>query len=459
MTSRSNASDLPLLFDANKLKYNSLFIGLYAISVVVLFAGVHSPMVFMLHWYDVGLSKAVDTGLFPKYAAEYLTSNKDIIFSNFVIPLKTLFFFAALLVVIYPLCKTISAYRSRILNKWVNKKIILSVLSSFGILCLLVFPWRLAAYGEMSFDPFGYRDNKMWYYQRILSTALSYFLQMKGPVLYLTFSLFCTVLLLWIIYLFFLERNIVLSRIELISLGTSSFIVSQLYLPGHPEQLVYALMLSLFIMPTDSFSRLSVVVLCILTHEISIVPISFLALLYFTKEEKIKTGIIIALYGFFWLLSFGMNVSALLAVRDVDGGNGLTWMVQFPFREILGIAISIKLLWIVVGYTVLKKSEDRITIVSFIAIALLFTALGVDTSRLMGYSIVAVVLSYYWTRKEQLIHPQVLRYVIVGNLLLPSFYICTHVGVLFVNGIFPYGEDGRLLMANGLYQIFYMGLM
>jgi len=53
----------------------------------------------------------------------------------------------------------------------------------------------------------------------------------------------------------------------------------------------------------------------------------------------------------------------------------------------------------------------------------------------------------------------VLRYVIVGNLLLPSFYICTHVGVLFVNGIFPYGEDGRLLMANGLYQIFYMGLM
>jgi hypothetical protein len=77
----------------------------------------------------------------------------------------------------------------------------------------------------------------------------------------------------------------------------------------------------------------------------------------------------------------------------------------------------------------------------------------------MGFSIVALVLAYYWMKKENLINPRLLRYLVVGNILLPSFYVCTQTGMMFINGIFQHTADERVVIANGLYQIFYLGFL
>ena len=68
-----------------RIEYKSLFIRSYAVAVVVLFAGVHSPMLFMLQWYDRMVSGALDAGYLSQNTGEYLAANKELIFSNFIV--------------------------------------------------------------------------------------------------------------------------------------------------------------------------------------------------------------------------------------------------------------------------------------------------------------------------------------------------------------------------------------
>jgi hypothetical protein len=443
--------------------YSPIFNRCFAFSIVVIFAVVHSPMNFARIWYDRICTDFYSPGYISAEAYHYAESEKDLFLTHYYVPIRAILFFFSLSCVLYPVIVSIkNRYRQRA-SVWLHKKNLLTVLLSFVILCVLVFPLNLAYmgrdYAQMSYNPFGYLDLLNWFYQRLLMPSLAYFLQLEGPVLYFVFSLSCTLTLCGLVHLFFLERGIPLTMVELISICTSSFIVSQLYLPGYTEQMAYIFLILLFVVPTGPVSRLSIVVLAMISHEISTVVVVLIAIFYFTREERWNVGAVIVLYAFFWFLSYGLNLANLLAVRNVRGISGIGYLARYPVREILGVAVSMKLLWLVVGIALYKLKAERKVIAGFIAIALFFTVVGVDTSRLMGFGFLGLLLSFYWVKRDSLVRPTWLRYIMIANLLIPSFYIGTLSGLELINGIFNYNGTGSLVIANGLYQIFYLGFL
>jgi hypothetical protein len=422
---------------------------LFVPAMAVAFAIVHSPTQFLHRWYESVIRTLLSADLISKATADASIAQTIFFMQQYMAPLRTLMFFSAIAILFYPLVRSAIAHFREHPARIFSRKNIMTVFGSFAVISILVFPLTLGimaeGYAQVSIDPLGVFDNSNQVYQRILMPAMAYFLQCKGPLLYHLFSIGITVVLMLFIVIYFDLRGIVLTSLELISIGTSSFMITQFQSPGYTEPLAYLLLLLLFVIPTDSLARMSIVVLSILAHEVSAVVMTVIALFYFTKEEKVMTFSIFGMYAFFWLLSFGFDLRQLIQVRNVGEESALTWLLRYPLREVFGIFISFKLLWIVIGLALVKMSNDRFVIIGMITAAVFLTFGGVDTSRLMGYMFIAVLLSYYSIRKYSLVSETTLKYILFLNIVIPSYYVGTNVGPVQFNGLYQLLFDGSLL--------------
>ncbi|NUN68735.1 MAG: hypothetical protein HUU02_03390 [Bacteroidetes bacterium] len=444
-------------------RYPSWYLYLFVAAVVVLFANTHAPINFVMSWYDRVLTILLSSGYITQITFRSMLEQKDAVIVNVIVPVRTWSFFTALIIAAVPLLRDIARHVQRNGSIYTDRRTYTALLIPFGILCLLTFPSQLGLggnmYARMSLEPLSFNDSKLWFYQRLLMPSIAYLLMLKGPVLYFVFSLITTIMMYLLVLLFFRTRGITLSGLELVSIGSCSFMMTQLQIPGYTEQLAIIFLLLLFIVPTGTMGRMSLVVFSLLAHEISIVPLVFVALLYFTGRERAMMGVIIGFYVTFWIASFGGDIAQLLSVRNVYGKSGLQWAMEFPLRLVSGIALSYKLLWIPIAVAAVRFQSERWFIIGLSAIAVGFTLIGVDTSRLMGFALLALLTSLYLLKRE---HPEVHRWypaLLSVNIIVPSFFIGTNIGIALVNGFYETGSPVGTVVLNGLYQMIYLGVV
>lgn len=448
---------------ADEERYPSWYIHLFVVAVIVLFANTHAPINFVMSWYDRVLQILHSSGYISSLSLRSLTEQKDANIVNIIVPVRTWSFFIALIIASVPLIRDVRRHLSHNGTIYRDPRTYTALIIPFAVLCLLTFPSQLGLggnmYARMSLEPLSFNDQKLWFYQRLLLPSLAYLLMMKGPVLYFIFSLLTTVTMFLLVHLFFRTRGITLSRLELVSLGSCSFLMTQLQIPGYTEQLAIIFLLLLFIVPTGTMGRMSLVVLSLLSHEISIVPLMFLAVLYFTGKERAMMAVIILFYCTFWAASFGGDIAQLLSVRNVYGKSGLQWAMEFPLRLVSGIALSYKLLWIPILAAAVIFRKERMLILGLVSIAVGFTLIGVDTSRLMGFGLIALLTALYLFKEQK---PDVHRWypaLLTVNIIIPSFFIGTNIGIALVNGFYDTGGPAGTIILNGLYQMFYLGVV
>ena len=318
----------------------------------------------------------------------------------------------------------------------------------FLISGLLVVPVKLGimgiGYGEMSRDPFDFYDASNQIYQRLLMPALAYIVQFKGPLLFHVFSLLVTLCLIFFTLLFFEVNNIHTTLLENISVAGASFIITQFQSPGYTEQVSLLIVLIVVIVPMGTMPKVAAVSLALFAHEVSIVLFIVVALLYFSKEEKAWVGVVAAVYALFWLMSFGFDIGRLVDVRTVGGLSGFVWLAGHPLRELSGIVISYKLLWVVFFAALFAHSVELKRLLLFLLPGILATIFGVDTTRLMAFAFLAFLFALVYVKRYTLISEKNLQLLFALNLCLPSVYIGLNSGLVYFDGIYQLLYRGYL---------------
>jgi hypothetical protein len=188
--------------------------------------------------------------------------------------------------------------------------------------------------------------------------------------------------------------------------------------------------------------KIAAVSLALFSHEVSIILFIAISWFYFSKEEKAWVGMVIAVYVSFWMVSFGFDFGKLIEVRNVGGLSGFAWLAGHPWRELSGIVMSYKLLWVAFGIALLRHSAEMKRLLLFILPGIVATIFAVDTTRLMAFSFPAILFGLVYVKKYALISERNLQLLFGLNLCLPSVYI---------------GLNSGLVYFDGLYQLFYHG--
>ena len=397
------------------------------LSVIAAAAVIHSPALFAERWLNAAS---------VQYEAPYLSSSPCLYLVN---SFRALIFLISIIVLLWTFAFPISEYFAKLKPDLLNRKAVISAAAVFIAAGVLVIPSQLGimgvGYAEMSKDPFNFQDGSNQIYQRLLLPAVSYFMQLKGPVLFHLFSLLVTLILILCTLLYLQSRDIRTSLLENLSIGVSSFIITQFQSPGYTEQLSLVVVLLIVSVPLGLTARISGVALALFAHEVSVLLLIPVAILCFNKEEKIWSGLVVFIYCAFWLMSYGLDPSRLMAVRAVGGESGFTWLIDHPLRELWGIAASYKLLWIPMVLAMIK-SANRAEIALFILPGIVATFFGVDTSRLMAFSLLGCLAAITAVKKYSLIPEKYLQLLFGLNICLPSVYIGLNSGLVYFNGVY-----------------------
>ncbi len=202
-----------------------------------------------------------------------------------------------------------------------------------------------------------------------------------------------------------------------------------------------------FTFKLDTKAKLSLFVLSLASHEASLFIWFALAFLLFEVKGFIQFLIVGGIYIFLFLTA-NDGISGLLSARQVGETSSLMWIVNYPAREVLGILFSLKGLWgIVIGaiaylYTQ-KNFKEVFQILVILLTGVLLTSLGVDTSRLFGWTFMAVLISWKILERAEGGWKKILNIVLIVNFLIPP------VNVLLI--MEPY-------IAYGLYQYIFNSL-
>jgi hypothetical protein len=245
--------------------------------------------------------------------------------------------------------------------------------------------------------------------------------------------------------MFFEVNGVRTTLLENISLAGTAFIITQFQSPGYTEQLALLIALIVLIVPMGTLPKLAAVALALFVHEISIILFIAIAWFYFSREEKVWVGMIIAVYVSFWMMSFGFDLTKLFGVREVGGLSGLAWLAGYPLRELGGIVMSYKLLWIVFGAALFLHIAEMKRLLLFVLPGIVATIFAVDTTRLMAFSFPAILFALVYVKKYALMSERNLRFVFGLNLCLPSIYIGLNSGMVYFDGLYQLFYHGSLL--------------
>lgn len=314
-------------------------------------------------------------------------------------------------------------------------------------LSILILPLKLGimgvGYAALSIDPFTSNDPSYQLYQRLMMPALAYFLQFKDAILYHIFSLVISFLCIFGIQLFFETKKIVLSRLEILSLSSTCVIATQFQSPGYTESLVILGALILFAVPMNSFGRLALVIFALFVHESSVLLFAAVSLLYFTAYEKKLFAAAVLLYAICWIISFGFDIERMINVRHVGGIGGLEWLLANPHRELLGIVLSYKAIWVFLIVAIYRFPAHSTMFALLLSPGIIASALAVDTTRLLALSFLPFLFAIEYVKRYAFISLQHQRYLHTVNLVIPSVYVGLNSGTVFF---------------DGLYQLIYQGV-
>ncbi len=380
----------------------------------------------------------------PHNLAAFMLSRKQAVVQHIFTPVKAVVFLLSMIILIPPLLpdfqKSIKANRG--ISQWFFEKQTLLV---FILLALLVIPASVRSmgtdYADMSIAPFEAGDG--WFYKRLLMPALANMLFLQGRGFYLLFSLFFTLVLIQLTRIWLTANKVSLTFIQFLSLGTSSFIIFQFQVPGYPDALMHILLLLAFTFPLKNSSKVTVLALAILAHESSMFLSVILAIFILGRRSLMKFYVLCAVYCIFWVGSYGFAPDAAVGSHQVDGLSALQWMQHNPMREVIGILGSYKALWffVIIGLVLLwQKKEYKPLLLSVLLLLSSFgmTFLAVDTSRIMGWSFIALLLTVKAVHQanEKVWIKKSLNIVYVANLLIPSVYIAVNIHPIWFTGLY-----------------------
>lgn len=281
-----------------------------------------------------------------------------------------------------------------------------SELREAALVLLLLLPLALPLgvgadgiqYAEYSLAPFAQPEGPA--YRRLLPVAAAHALQLDGP-LYLLPSLAVTGALLLLARLFLRAQGLLLRRWEWVSLGSCSFVLFQLHLPGYPEQWVYLLLLASLLADGRGPGRAALTALMLISHEsAALFGLLPLLVLHYPRTQTPRIVAVIALFFAMWLVQFGFDLKVALATHTVvDHTDPITVLLKGPVHLLWGVLLTHKALWAVGASAVvrgLRRPSGRRR-AALVAAALLLPffqlLLAVDISRLITFGFVGILFA------------------------------------------------------------------
>lgn len=320
---------------------------------------------------------------------------------------------------------------------------------SFFIIGALTFPAALGimgvGYAHMSENPFRYVDASYQLYQRLMMPALAYFFQFQGIVLYHMFSLVLTLLVIIAVQLFFIQRNRTMTPLEMVSFGTTTMIITQFQSPGYTDSLLFLCVMVLLTVPTNSLERMALSAVALFAHEGSVLLIGAIAVILFRKDERRMYGVMVFVYALVWFASFRFDPAALLSVRLVGGLSGIEWLVREPLRATLGLFLSYKLLWIVLGISLYSFRKNSRETVILLLPGILAVAAAVDTTRLLALSFIPFLYAMEYVQRFTLVSKKTYSLILWLNIIFPSLYVGLNSGIVVFDGLYQFLYFGYLL--------------
>lgn len=336
----------------------------------------------------------------------------------------------------------------------------------FGLLTLFVWPLRSPAlfdsmgvgYCTMASDPFVEDPllpvDRQWFYRRFLKSAIAYFLQLRGRLLYFVFSTFCAYLVVVFSIVLGqarhghetsakpLAQGMLLLRY--LSLATSSYIIYDFQLPGYADNVVFLLLALNALLPLSTQARLSCVALTVATHEASLAVLTPVILFWCSRSVQRGASVILFLYLLIWFGMSRFSPHGMMGAHAVIGGKAIReWVVDEPGRLLMGVFLAYKLLWLLPLLAVswccrCLRLFEWIGIFAVLLAPALVVFVAVDTSRLMGYGFLGILacLALLDQQELSLTRRRILHGLFLANLAVPSVYCGLNTGIMTFPGAY-----------------------
>ncbi|HNR19114.1 MAG: hypothetical protein IPJ79_15805 [Bacteroidetes bacterium] len=347
----------------------------------------------------------------------------------YIIPFKISAYFICIAIIAFPFIRELKKY-SRFKVKDIG--IALGVWFLFFAAFFNLMPMSMGyGYAEMSVHPFDMQTG--WYYKRLLMPALAYITGFRNITPYLVFSQILSLLLILFTYNYIkhtLQHISTTFRIlVLASVCSLEFICFLFFHPGYADHLLCIILLCAYCFNFSERSLVALFILGLCTHELSLFVFMPLILLKLKGKTRIIASTIAVLYVSIYALSFNFNFDKLFAVHAVENKPALLWVIENPLLVLFGIAISFKLLWMVVIKGMMSApAQQGQMMLALVVSSLILCLLGVDTSRMMAFCFPALLLAlpvFY-----QKVKPAFANALMVANLLIPYFSVSIPSGIL-----------------------------
>lgn len=420
------------------------FVVIWSVAVIALVLSIHFTN-------DVLFDLLSRLSFVPDPIRALVNSKQDNIVTHILVPVKLLLFALSLVIVVLPLVgdllNTPHARGSRSKRTPPFKSVLV-----FLILACLVLPVGVrdmgAQYALLSVSPF--EASQGWYHNRLLMPAVAHFLLFRGFFFFFGLSLLFTMSLVYLTNLWLQKNEVRLSTWQVVSLCTSSFVVFQFQVPGYPDVIVHLLLLATVTFRLTDFSKVALLVLALLAHESSIFISGILCLFILRPRYWLSFYVIVLLYYAVWLGSYGFDVPAALQSHHVAGQSGFAWFASNTATAVIGIGFAYKLLWACIGTAIVASIYQRrwkpgLLMVLLILASLSMAFLAVDTSRMVGWSFIALLFAVR-ELSEGARSRKLLVAALAANLLIPSAYVTLNAGVVLRPGL--YGWFASSLLAT-----------
>lgn len=347
----------------------------------------------------------------------------------YIIPFKISAYFICVAIIAFPFIGELKKYcRFKVKDIGIAFGVWLLLFAAFFNLMPLSMGY---GYAEMSVHPFDMQTG--WYYKRLLMPALAYITGFRNITPYFVFSQILSLLFILFTYNYLKHTlqhlSTTLRILALVSVCSLEFISFLFFYPGYADHLLCIILLCAYCFHFSERSLVALFVLGLCTHELSLFVFMPLILLKLKGKTRIIASAVGVLYVLIYSLSSNFNFDKLLAVHAVENKPALLWVIENPLLVLFGIAISFKLLWMVVikGMMSAPAQQGQMMLALLIS-SLILCLLGIDTSRMMAFCFPALLLAlpiFY-----QKIKPAFANAVMVVNLLIPYFSVSIPSGVL-----------------------------
>lgn len=368
-----------------------------------------------------------------------LYEKEGLVFVNIVMPARGILFVFSFGVLIHPIVAgVINQNLIQENSQTLFKAIIVTI-----ILCIIFTPGQLSGlaeeYSNTSLVMFS-RQSSVSYSRRFLMPAIAHALFFRGDFFFRVFSFILAFIFIFFILKWFEKNNIKVSLWQVISLGTLSFVYFHFQVPGYPDVLVFIFIILAFLFSDNTTIKMSLFVLSLATHEACIVIWAGLAFILFNKREATGFIIVSALHVLMFIATTD-DVFNSVALRGVGENSNISWIIDYPERELLGILLSFKGLWLMIVGAIWhsfsqKNIKQVLQILVILFTGITMTFLGVDISRLFGWTFMVILIS--WNILSSANSSRLINTSLIINFLIPSVNVLLIMNPYFAFGIYSY---------------------